>query len=472
MTVYFFTFSKKKNSTAQPTLSNGTQFTVDLKEDCSIMNPVLVMTANTTGMPNPFTPAYFNYAYIQKFSRYYFISDVQYVLGHWEFHLTVDPLASFKSAIGNLSCYVERSASMYDSNITDGYYPAKSDCSVSVTDFGQLINRNIGCYVVGITDCTNSGSRIGAVTYYAMTESELNNLLQFLFSGNIYTMSSITDISEGLYKSIMNPMQYIVSCMWIPAAQNVIASGNSVPIVCGYWTTTVNSKIMDGTVFSKDNRVSFPNHPQVSRGAYLNFAPFSRYTLYCPPFGAIPVESIFRTQGSYLNVKISVDCLTGQGSLRVSVQNSNTDVALNQQKLLAERSALVGIPIQLSQVSSDMLSGVTGIGQSIISALTGNFAGAGSGILNAAGQMAQSRGYSLGYNGSFIETFNSTVLVSEFYTQVDTDNTDHGRPLMSTKTLNTLSGFIKCSDGHFNGACFDTEKDTINRYLVDGFYYE
>ena len=70
MTVYFFTFSKKKNSTAQPSLSSGTTFTVDLKEDCSIMNPVLVMTANTTGMPNPFTPAYFNYAYIQKFSHH------------------------------------------------------------------------------------------------------------------------------------------------------------------------------------------------------------------------------------------------------------------------------------------------------------------------------------------------------------------------------------------------------------------
>ena len=71
-----------------------------------------------------------------------------------------------------------------------------------------------------------------------------------------------------------------------------------------------------------------------------------------------------------------------------------------------------------------------------------------------------------------METFDSTVLVSEFYTQVDNDNTDFGKPLMSTKTLNTLSGFIKCGDGHFSGTCYENERTMINNYLVDGFFYE
>ena len=474
MTTYFFAFEKKKNSTKQPVLNTGTIFTVDLKDDTSMLKPVLLLTPTSTGMPNPFTPAYFNYSYIPSFGRYYFIDDVQYVLGHWEFYLTVDVLASFKTGIGTTSAYIERSASASDSNLIDGFYPIKDQCSIVVTDFGTILSRNTGCYIVGITDCINSQSRVGAVTYYAMTESELNSLLQFLYSGSIYTMSSITDITEGLYKSIMNPMQYIVSCMWLPVARDTAASGSAVNVCLGYWQATgVSSKLVDGWVTSKDNRVSFPNHPQAaSRGNYLNYSPFSKYTLYCPPFGGIPIDSMYRNVGTYLNIKISIDCVTGQGSLRVSVQNDNALVAAYQQKTMVERCALVGVPIQLSQVNTDMLSGVTGIGNSIISAITGNYAGAASGIMNAAAEVSQTSQNSLGYNGSFLETFNSTILVSEFYTQADTDNTDHGKPLMSTRTINTLSGYIKCSDGHFDGACLDTEKTEINNYMISGFFYE
>ena len=54
----------------------------------------------------------------------------------------------------------------------------------------------------------------------------------------------------------------------------------------------------------------------------------------------------------------------------------------------------------------------------------------------------------------------------------DEDQADLGRPLMSTRTLSTLSGYIKCADSHFDGVCTDSEKDMVNNFLVSGFYYE
>ena len=74
MQVYLFGYSKKKNSTAQPTLTSGTSFTMQLKDDTSVMNPVLLLNQATSGMPSPFTPSYYTYAYIAKFSRYYFVT--------------------------------------------------------------------------------------------------------------------------------------------------------------------------------------------------------------------------------------------------------------------------------------------------------------------------------------------------------------------------------------------------------------
>lgn len=477
MLVNLYSFDKKKNSTKQPTISSATTLTsVQLKDETSIINPVLLINPSDSALPTPFVPSGFNYVHIPSFGRYYFVSDWVWKNGIWECSLNVDVLASFKTAIGTTSAYIERSASLYDSNVVDGYYPLKADADIVVTDLPGIIDLNTGCYLVGILDCTNTNSRKGAVTYYAMTESELNSLLQFLYSGSIFNMSGTTSIEEGLYKSIMNPSQYIVSCMWLPVNRDTVATGSLVSVVTGYWNSqTVFSKIANAISYNKENRIAFTNHPQIARGAYLNFSPFSKYTLFFPPFGSIPIDSIFRTQGSYLNTRLSIDLVTGQGCLRVSVQNQNQSIPYNTQKVVAERCALVGVPIQLSQVNTDMVNGVTSILGSAISALSGGgVAGAASGILSGAADMATARAQSTGFNGSFLAASQvlSTSLISEFYTQVDRDTADHGAPLMAVKTINTLSGYIKCGDAHFSGQCFDSEKDAINSFMVSGFYYE
>ena len=54
MIVTLFAFSKKKNSTARPAPASGTNFTVDLKEETSVMNPVLIFDPASSGMPVPF----------------------------------------------------------------------------------------------------------------------------------------------------------------------------------------------------------------------------------------------------------------------------------------------------------------------------------------------------------------------------------------------------------------------------------
>ena len=72
MTIEFFNFSKKKNSTKQPTTGSGTQYTgVELKDDCSILNPVIKVRVAGIPVPTVAPVNTFNYAYIAKFQRYY-----------------------------------------------------------------------------------------------------------------------------------------------------------------------------------------------------------------------------------------------------------------------------------------------------------------------------------------------------------------------------------------------------------------
>lgn len=470
MYVYLFAYQKKKNSTAQPLINTGTSLTCQLKEKTSVMAPVLLLNENTSGMPNPFTPSYFTYAYIPRFERYYFVSDWQYVNGLWECYLTVDVLASFKASIGNLTCYVERAASAYNGSIIDNLYPAKSDVSISyvtVATSWYNVAPSGGSYIVGVINYQNS-SHVGAVSYYALNTSQLNSLMNFLFSNNIYTAGSITEIGEDLFKSLFNPFQYIVSCMWLPGSPSTFG-GSSTTIKVGYWDTGVTGYTSTALAMVDPVTATIPNHPQAStRGDFLNHAPYTRMTLYVPPFGEIPIDTAFTNIGKYLYGKTMIDCITGQATLRVCLNNNSS----YNGKVCAEKTAMFGVPIQLAQVMSDY-SGALG---TLAGGLTGGIGGFITSAIGATVQTAiasQSPKVSTnGANGSFINFSLDNSLVVEHYKLVDEDQADLGRPLMAARALNTLSGYIKCAEAHYDGSCYDSERDAINNFLITGFFYE
>lgn len=473
MQVYLFKFGKRPNSTKIPLPSEGKVFNVQLKDPTSFEKPVLRFDPSnlTAGL---FSPNAYNYASIFYWQRYYFITDWEYVNGAWEASLSVDVLGSFRGEIGNTEAYILRSDTAFNTNLVDTLYPALSNPQIITTPLAQSIDINHGCYIVGITNCANTGYRKGAVTYYALDESDLNKLLQFMYSGSIYSMSNITDIEEGLYKAIQNPMQYVSSCVWVPVEASVISPHAKSTLDFGYWQAVsgTSGRVLEGTVFGKTNYYLMPTHPQISRGRFLNMAPYSRYTLYYPPFGAIPIDGAFRAGGDYLCIHLAVDVINGQSNLRLSIQESNTDEDKTRRKVVVERSGQAGVPIQLSHVESDILSGVSGVVSSIVNAASGNYLGAASGIAGSALSMTQQRSNSLGYNGSFMATYEVPILVSEFYRLGTENKTEFGRPLCDNRMINSLSGYIQCGEGDHQFTGTQAENLEINRFLREGFFFE
>lgn len=472
MQVNLYNFAKKKNSTAIPAANTATVFnTVQLKDETSVINPVLIFNQASSGM-SPFLPSKFNYAYIPSFSRYYFVSDWQWINGLWECYLTVDPLASFKTAIGNTSCYVERAASSYNGDIIDNLYPAKTDVeiiSATIATSWANVAPSGGCYVLGVINY-QPANHIGAITYYAMTSAQLNDLLAYLFSNNIFNAGSITEVGEDMFKSLFNPFQYIVSCMWFPAAASTYGS-TSTTVKVGYWDTTVTAISVDAIADVRFITGTIPAHPQAaSRGAFLNYAPYTRITLFCPPFGEVPIDATFLRTGMYLYAKVIIDCITGQATLRVAFRSSTSGPY--SAKPCVERTAMMGVPIQLAQVLSDY----TGAVSTLTGSVAGGIAGAVMGLIGATVESAIAtqapKVATSGANGSFVNFALEPNLVVEHTLLVNEDNTDLGRPLMSTVQINSLSGYIKCAEAHFSGLCFDSEKDTINTFMVNGFFYE
>lgn len=103
------------NSTAEKDVLNKSGYltqvstlTGTLRSGCNVVNPSIIVELDT--LPN------FNYAYIQEFNRYYFLTDITNVNNKlWEIKLHCDVLFSHKTGILGLSCEVERNE--FDNNL-------------------------------------------------------------------------------------------------------------------------------------------------------------------------------------------------------------------------------------------------------------------------------------------------------------------------------------------------------------------
>ena len=230
MNVELFNFSKRFNSTKVPTTGSGTSFTnVQLKDDTSIYAPVLLFAVSSFSVPT-IAPTLYNYAVIAKFQRNYFIEDWTYRGNVWEAQLTIDVLGTYKASIGNVSTMVERAYTSYDGNITDSMYPRTVNSqisSLSMSSSFYSVNPMNGCFVIGVvgyppTLPLTANNNVGSVTYYAMDLYGITNICAWMYSNNIWTDLNITDISNGLFKSMFNPIQYLVSCTWFPFSPSIL----------------------------------------------------------------------------------------------------------------------------------------------------------------------------------------------------------------------------------------------------------
>lgn len=473
MNIEFFTFSKKTNSTAIPTTGSGTTYTnCTLKDETSIINPVVIITA--AGIPVPTAgPSILNYAHISKFQRFYYVNDWKYANGVWEAYLSVDVMGTYKSSIGALSCYIERCSYTYDGNVVDNLYPTKTDFdiqSVSVATPWYMVAPSGGCYVIGCISDTSTGApnTLGAVSYYACTRAQLIALLQFMFSADIYNIDSISDITEGLYKAMFDPFQYVVSCMWFPETPQAFGS-NSTTIKFGYWDTNIAALAMDVITSTHTASCVIPDHPQAAtRGNYLNFGPYTTLNLYIPPFGVIPIDTSHRDIGNYLDSEIRVDHITGEATIRVNISpNQTTHSYINY---ITEKTAMFGVPIQLAQLGNQFISG--GLDSSLLSTLRE----VATAVLGTTVGSSMNSGTptvsTSGSNGSFLSVTNQSRLIVQHALLVDENNTIFGRPLMANATISSIPGYIKVINAPIAIAGTQTESDSIKATMENGFFYE
>lgn len=456
--VTFYTISKKVNSTKRPT-DNGTIYSCITNEDIDIMKPKIALRLALGNAPETR-----NYAYIEVFNRYYFVDSWTYSNSLWYANLSIDVLGTYRSQIGASTDYILRSASEYDLTIPDATYPLTSDTESRVQSIGLspwwINSVNSGTFVVGIV-CVST-------TYYLFNTSQFASFLNYIYS-DAY-LSDLVGEENAIYfpelKTRVNPLQFISSVQWNP--YNGSLGGESVTTVrIGYAEIPVSArKISDNAIVRYDKFITLERHPQASRGKYLNTKPYSSYTLFFPPWGMIELDSDLIANTSELYIRWTMDVRTGKGTLSVF----NDDL-----EQLTWIHSQISVPYQISQVLTSS-TGISGIVQPVASLISGNVLGSITGAIGSIGNALSGKvpsAKTLGSDGSINSLDGLPCIYYEFKTIVEEDLSNRGRPLCKKRRIDSLSGYILCSDAHtsISGAT-KNEQDMINQFMEGGFYYE
>ena len=480
ITIKLGTFSKRINSTKQPTLSGFTDFDCVLKDTTSVDNPTfLISAADLEG-----------YNYASWGSRFYFVSALRSIRNNlWEVDCSLDVLATYKSNILATTAYV-----IYDTvsntELPDNRLPIKTTKSIDVSTSACPFVPDGGCFILSLT-----GSN-GTTGVYKATQGELAALIDDvsdiwdnLFDyPNAPTKPNVPTYGNDFLENISLAVRYwaddfmwyveyikqavcqffgsgdlvqnIRECRFIPF--NVGVTGGATTIYLGTFETKQSLGKLNTETVHRTVSVSIP----WQANDFRRRSPYTEVYLYLPYIGMI---------------KLSSENLVGQSSISVAYTLALRDGSLictvsSGGEILGQYSGNVGasVPIGVSNINLPKAA------QSVISGATSaagkNLGGVGMAVLNFADAVTPNFSSIGGLDGiAGIGANQNITCYTVFHDTIVAPNSELltiGSPTMAPKALATLTGFCQCMDAHVEAPAMDNELEAIDNYLNSGFFIE
>lgn len=134
MTLKLYTNTSDNNVMDKSLTQKGSNITGTLREDCSIIDPVIALENISTYLTD------INYAYISEFDRYYYINNIICKGKLFELHMHVDVLMSFRSQIRTNNAVIARQEDVYNLYLQDGVMKTYADPHIEVRQFPSGFN--------------------------------------------------------------------------------------------------------------------------------------------------------------------------------------------------------------------------------------------------------------------------------------------------------------------------------------------
>lgn len=437
MIVTFYQFSKRMNSTAQP--SGGTEIDVVLKVPTDIYNPTFQISGHDMT----------DFTYAKWADRYYYITNVSYVTNDIQsVSLSIDPLATWKEDIVNTTAFIKYATSGYDESIPDERLSTKDDVIINRTS-SQLFTGYPDGYVVGYIGEQGSASPV-----VGLSESQLITLQNAIQSSAFAEV--LSDPENALSKILSDTASAITSCRYLP---KIGIGGDKQVVLAGGYDTGITGKEVDVSLPNTLN-IEIPwNFPQ---NDFRNRAKYTSVLVYLPAYGY---------------AQLNTDDLVGKTSLAITaLLDSTVGVVAYDVGGIFKAEADISTPVQISTVTQGNPLGaiVSGAG-AIAGIVTGNYGVAGASLFGAVVSSMQTNVGSagaLGSHSSWSLKAEVQIIVISHDTTIEPSSmaTTQGRPCMKMKSID--AGYNECVNASVNCNAPDNLKEQINSYLNGGVYIE
>lgn len=478
-TVTLYNFSKRKNSTLQPSAA-GTDLNCELKQPTSYKAPVFTF----------FVEDAFEWNYLQWGSWYYFITDVVSVRNDiWEVHCKLDVLATYKTQIGATSAFV-----MYDTSanteIVDTRLSQKT--TIAAVTNSATLDFGVGAFVMlGIVG--ESSANLWGVD--KATASDLLNEINDWFDQADFLpippdpdVSGITDIVEVL--AVMVETIGVIAHNLTTGVRTLISTGkapdciksalllplpvsdfpgSSGNISLGEYPTTKTGKNIPLT--AKVNRSVDITIPWQATDWRRN-DPYTKIYLSLPYIGVIsyPASQLIGINSLGVNYQITVNgaivATVTAGGRRIGKYNANC----------ASNYMIGASNINPLQGMSAVLGGAASAAGVAVAGSAGAAVGAGTGGLLGMVNGAQYIPTCIGGTGGGANTDGWAVTCTVVYhdTNVSPDSVSGaiGTPTMAVKTISSCSGYVQTREASVNASCYEDVRNEINQLMDGGFFYE
>lgn len=450
MEIILYNINKKVNSFREA--GGGRYKYGNILEPCSITNPVIELELDSVS---------YNYVWITQFNRYYFVENIVIQSGNlYRLYLKVDVLASFKSQIMGQTIFIERWSNSGVDNLFDEKCVAKSNPEIQIGT-GRLPLDKAGSFVIGVIG-KNGGT---GVTYYSITQGQLENLMFFLF-----TPENFTDVlANETMKAFLNPFQYIVSLMWFPFSAQTT---NVVNINFGWFPSNVQGGKLTGNNFTSGELwVKIPR--KYGKGDFRNVK-YAKYTLYIPFIGEISIPSSEVANYDWISYKFSVDIPTGRTQCHIGVTNS---IESGQGTVIKRVEGQMGCPLAIAQTSTNVVGGALQVMSGVLSGASNPvtaLTGLANGVIDGISELAPKADIKSGNGCRSVIDFEPDVKLTAILYEANVLNpNENGYVHCKYATLASLgSGFAKGDATSVQVNCLKEEKEEINTLIQGGVYLE
>lgn len=512
MDITLYKFSKRINSTQRPESNATAERTklqlqsVKINSTTDVTTIYIILSAYKNGVYTAYSE--YNYCHVPFFKRYYWIREWRYNDNGTVMAIAdVDPLASFSEFIANGSGYINRSSNPALANdlVIDTLYPATAN--YKIVDLSTIRNEfsarpGAGTFIIGVLG--KQAPVYGAINYYKINTSQMATLINNMLYNSLNPPDGadawkLASIGSDVLKSIVSPIQYIVSCKWFPVF-DAPSPSHSEEIFLGTWNTgTYGEKIQYNAENDQFQYHSFSwiaNVPRVAENdadynRYRKYPPYATYSMYNSLTGMFTIDPILCASRDKLMFTVDINYASGEGRLTCrTTADADGDIEHDSLNTVFVRNFKAGIAINLSQIAVDYVglakSAINVVG-SVTTAFTSDpLQGAFKAVSNAidAAKFALSpQVQSVNGNGeAFWRDINVFKLIGQFQLLIEPYPVEFGypveRPIADTETLfDYWFYFVQCFHFHpgansLNDVPLKNEYDMIIEYLRNGVFLE